>query len=346
MAWPLAAICAVLAMVCAAATALSEEPPRADFGRWAVKCDANACRASLPSASGNEALLIARWAGSDGLSIGFATPRTIADRDRPIDLHVDGARLLVLAPSRDYAPLERDESFWLTAAKPAGAVLQAILRAKLLRIAYLDVIGAPHDADFTLDQFARVLDEFDLRQGKSGTPRQAAAPPASLSPPPSLPRADLVARMGVPDRLLQRHRAASDCEDPASPLLKPIAPVIGALSKTAYLYAVPCVASAGNVAYKLWVIETGEIGGITPLFFAAYDGTFGWRGTDLLFNVTFDAASARLTSQFKNRPDGACGNRGVWRWRDFAFSMEEFRLSGDCGTPRPATEFPRIFPPK
>ena len=338
----LMAVVLVLTML-AGTGPLRAEDPAPDLGRWVMRCDATLCKASLPSSSGREALLVARWVGNDGYSIGFATPFSVADRDRPVDVTSDTGRVVGAEPTRDYAPLERSEAFWFVDARPATALFQALTRARTLRISYLDILGAPHDADFTLDAPARLLDAMDKRLPPAPK-RQGLAPPKSVAPPPALTRADLIARMGLPERLLMRHRAASDCEDPGSPLLKAIAPVIGPLSKTAFLYAIPCSSSAGNVAFKLWVLETGEIGGITPLFFSAYDPTFGWRGSDLLYNVTYDPAASRLTSQFKGRSEGGCGNRGVWHWKDFAFAMDEFRVSADCGSPRAATEFPSVYP--
>ena len=333
---------AALALVAMAPCAHAEDATP-DLGRWVAQCDAALCRASLPSQSGEEALLVARWAGTEGFAIGFSTPRATADRERPIDVDVDGGKLTVLAPGRDYQPLERADAFWIVDGKPAASRAPAALAGKELRIAYLDVIGAPHDARFAVEGLAKLLDSFDARLGPAK--RAGIAPGKRLSPPPATSRLELVVRLGIPDRRITRHRAASDCEDPGSPLLKPVAPVIGALSKTAFLYGIPCTSAAGNVAYRMWVIETGEIGGITPLYFALYDPTFGWKGSDLLYNVAFEGNGARLTSEWRAPGLSACPWRAAWHWKDYAFALDEFRLTAECpGRPRQGEASSRIYP--
>jgi hypothetical protein len=307
---------------------------------WIARCDATACKASLASDTREEALLLARWTDATGISIGLATPHGIADRERPIDVRIDDKTVLALHPGHDYAPLERVESFWVTDTRVAGTVMQAIGKGKRLRISYLDIVGAPHDADFALDAVAKVLAFMDQQQHRPNTQHEGVAPPHSVPAAPDMSRIDLIVRMGIPQRLLVRHARASDCEDPNSPKLKAIAPIIGPLSKVAILYAIPCLMSGSDVSYRLWVIETGEIGGITPLYFALYDPTFGWKGSDLLYNVSFDAGTARLSSIIKTSA-GNCGHHASWHWKGYAFAMDEFQLAPDCATPHPA----KIYPP-
>jgi len=323
---------ATLALMLLILTAFGS-PARADDAAtfagdgWVARCDASACKASLASQSHDEALLLGRWPSAGGLSIGLATPHGIADRERPIDVSVDDKVALTLRPGSDYRPLERVEAFWITDAHAAATALSALQKGKRLRISYLDMVGAPHDADFDLSALAKVVDFID-RQQHGGTDRPTGvAPPATVPPAPDVSRIDLIIRMGLPERLLIRHARASDCEDPASPRLKAVAPVIGPLSKTAILYAIPCTMSGQEITYRLWVIETGEIGGITPLAFALFDPSFGWRGSDILYNVSFDANGARLTSALKATQQGSCGYHA--------------QLSADCAGGRAA----RIYPP-
>ena len=315
------------------------------FAGWNGACDpaAGLCRASLASASGLQALLIGRLPGSDGIALGVIMPGAIADRERPISVRVDGKRLFDLDPRTGYAPFERPDAFWLTDQKVAATLLAALLKGKTLRLEYIDVAGAPHDADFALDGIDKLLAWTDERLAKKSAKREAAAPPPGLAPAPAVTKAELIVRQGVPPRLIERHMAASDCEAPNSPLLKAVKPVIGPLSKTAMLYGIPCAASAGNVSYRIWVVESGEIGGITPLYFASFDPAFGWKGSDLVFNIAFDSKEAQLTSTFRGRGGADCGSRGQWRWKDFAFAMEEFRSNADCGGGEPDS-WPRVFP--
>lgn len=339
---------ALVAMLAAAAAALmSAAGPAAAqqdqaVAGWALRCDAQSCRASLPSASGLQALTFARLPGQDGLALGFAAPTAIPDRERPVNLRLDGRPLATLAPERGYQAFERPEAFWILDARAVTAILGAAGAGRILRVEYLDVTGAPHDADFALDGLAALIAATDDRLGAKA--RREGVAPKGLAAAPQVAKADLVARQGLPARLLERHREASDCEDPQSALLKPLAPVIGPLSKTAMLYAIPCTSSAGQVSYKLWVVESGEIGGTTPLFFALYDPVFGWRGTDLLPNVAYEPGATRLTARSTARSDAGCGAYGVWRWKNYGFALEEFRAAPDCRASRDPSDWPRIFP--
>lgn len=309
---------------------------------WALLCEAGACRASLASASGLQALMIGRFPGADGVSVGIASQAAIPDRERPINLRLDGRAIATLAPERGYQPFERPEAFWVLDARAATAIVQAGGAGRTLRIEYLDVSGAPHDADFDLSGLDALLTAMDDRLGRKA--KREGLPPRGIAAAPAASKAELIVRQGPPARLLERHMAASDCEDPGSPRLKPVPPVIGPLSRTAMLYAIPCAASGGQVSYRLWVVESGEIGGITPLYFASFDEGFGWRGTALLPNVGFDAKEARLVARSATRADSGCGTYGAWRWKDYDFAMEEFRASSDCAGSRNPADWRRVFP--
>jgi hypothetical protein len=162
--------------------ALSWAAEQATFARdgWIASCVAGACRASLASDSHAEALLIGRFAGSDGISIGLATPHGIADRDRSIDVRVDDKSIITLRPGHDYGALERVESFWLVDTGVANSLFQAMLKAKRLRLSYLDMVGAPHDADFSLDAFEGLLDFIRHQQNPPQALATGVAPPAAV----------------------------------------------------------------------------------------------------------------------------------------------------------------------
>lgn len=325
-----------------ASVAHAEEPKTYSADGWQAACDATTCRASHASRFGNEALIVGRWKGTDGLAFGLATPRSIADGDRPLDLRIDDHLSLTLAPGRDYAALENVQSFWLTNGSIAAKVAPPIAAAKALRLSYLDMVGAPHDADFGLDGFDRLAAFMAAALGDPEGPVKGVAPPKSVAPAPSTSRIDLIRQMGVPERLMSRHlRAAASCDDPNAPRLKAVQPIIGALSKVAILYAIPCIAAPGATAYRIWIIETGEIGGITPQFFALYDPKFGWKGSDLLYNVAYDETTGHLTSTLP-RQGSACGHQASWIWKDYAFALQSFELTPAC----PGAPSPKIFPAK
>ncbi len=324
--------------IAGAAAAVAAE---ATVAGWAVRCDAPTCRASKPSSSGFQALMLGRFETGEGIAVGIATPGAIADRDRPMTLRVDGKRIADLEPKKGMQPLERVEAFWITDPAVARAVVTALAGAKSVRIEYLDVTGAPFDADFDVSGFAEVVAWTDRELGRT-TAKPVGVAPRGLEPAPDPGRAALVIRMGTPPRLIAKHMTASSCETPDSPLLRTFKPVIGVLSSTAILYAIPCTATTGNVSYRLWVVESGEIGGITPQYFALFDPVYGWKGSDLLQNVAYDDKTTTLTATL--RTGVGCGGRGVWRWKNWAFAMEEYRLATDCAEGRDPAAWPRVWP--
>ena len=308
---------------------------------WAAKCDAPVCRASKPSSSGLQALLVGRFETGDGLAVGLAAPGAIVDRDRPMTLRIDGRRIADLEPKSSFQPLERVETFWITDPGLARTLVEALPSARAIRFEYIDVTGAPHDADIDVAGFADIVEWSDRQLGRTTTKPTGVAP-RGLDPAPTPSRGELVVRMGVPPRLLAKHAAASDCEAPNSPLLRAFKPVIGVLSSTAILYSIPCTASQGNISYRLWVVESGEIGGITAQYFALFDPTYGWKGSDLLHNVVYDEKTTRLTATF--RAGGGCGGRGSWKWKSWAFAMEEYRMAADCVEGSDPTGWPKVWP--
>jgi hypothetical protein len=140
--------------------------------------------------------------------------------------------------------------------------------------------------------------------------------------------------------VFDRHVAESRCEDPATELMRHFAPVIAQLSKTAILYAIPCTASAYNIAYRLYMRETGEIGGVETLYFATWSDEYGWSGTDLLFNINADGP--RLSAFYKGRGFGDCGTDGQWVWRDYAFRLLRYAAQDTCEGIRPE-DWPVVF---
>lgn len=327
------------ALLLAPASPAGAEPVTTEIKGWKAMCEAPVCRASLPSASGLQALMLGRFEIGDGIAVGLSTPGAIADRDRPMTLRIDGRQIADIEPKSGHLPYEKVESFWIVDARLAEAILAARTGPKKLRIEYIDVTGAPHDADFDLAALSEVIAWTDERLGRASG-KVVGAAPRGLIAAPETPRSDLVIRQGIPPRLAAKHMSASECEAPNSPLLRAFKPVIGVLSSTAILYAIPCTASAGNVSFRLWVVESGEIGGITPLYFATFDGALGWKGTDLLHNIAYDEKATRLTSTFKA---GGCGARGVWRWKKWTFEMLETRVASECVEGRDPAEWPLMW---
>ncbi len=171
------------------------------------------------------------------------------------------------------------------------------------------------------------------------TPAMAQTGDAARPAPRIIPRTAQEAAADL-QLVLDRHAAESRCEDPGSVLMRDIEPVIAQLSKTAILYAIPCTAGAYNVAYRLYMRETGEIGGVETLYFATWSGEYGWSGTEILFNINADGP--RLSALYKGRGLGDCGTNAQWVWRDYAYRLIRFAAQDTCNGV-PAENWPVIF---
>ncbi|HOV05013.1 MAG TPA: DUF1176 domain-containing protein [Kaistiaceae bacterium] len=340
---PAAAFLGALALVLLAAGPAGAETRT--FEDWTANCDeAGACTATSPSlASPADHLFVARAAtGKADWNLGFSTNAALADRDRPINIRVAGGAATTLRPASGYGPFAAPQDFYVTDPAAGTRIFAEMAAGAALRVEYVDIAGGAHDLDASLAGLSAALLWIDERQGRLDSPRRIAAP-GHLAPAAAIDEGARIAAAGVPPLLAEAHARTSDCEALESELIAGVEPVIGALSDTATLYALPCTAGAYQVAYRLYVVERGEIGGIRPLYFADYSEDFGWRGTDLLMSVAFDAETATLTSFAKGRGLADCGTAGTWVWRDFDFALVEFRAKDTCdGTP--PQDWPRVFP--
>lgn len=327
------ALCAAIAAP--AGSRAGVETPAAPPTGWQGGCTATSCLYRRAAAEGDTALLIARRAGAAGLSIGFAFPGARPDRDRPAALSLDGQPIATLLPGRDLRPVETADESWIVAAPPLARLAAQLGQGGLLRLSYLDVLGAPHDASFDLGGGGEIV--AALAVGPVANPATVAPTPQSNLALPA--RIDEIRRLGVPARLAQLHAAMTTCEALDSPRLAGRAALIAELSPTAILYALPCAAGRDTVLSQLWVIETGEIGGITPQHFALYQPSLGWIGTDRLADVAF--AAGRLTAHAA--PATGCAWAAAWRWRGTTFGLDELTLTACPGKRGGPT---RIFPGK
>ena len=330
--------------VAALALGLAPLDARAAAGDWQTDCPTqDLCIAALASKTGAETLVIEWHRADDGivpiLVTGGAAP---ADPERAVRVLVDANPVATINPPAEWVAVRQAGTYAIIDPGKAQAVLDALETGKSLRFEYLDIAGRPYDADFDLDGYKAALDGL---APKAGTPikRVSAALPAAWPIAGALDRDSALADLGGPSIVLDRHMASADCEDPTGPALQDVKPIIGVLSPTATLYAIGCIA-LGNVAdYRLYVLESGEIGGVTPLYFAGFDTTHGWSGTDRLFEISYDADAKRLTAQGRVGGAGQCGFQGRWVWRDYAFALEGLRAEKPCGAKGAPAKWPVVF---
>ncbi|MBH0238479.1 DUF1176 domain-containing protein [Methylobrevis albus] len=346
-----AALAALLGVVIGALPAAAAETVR--FGNVTAVCeDDGSCAALLPSterraaADGREqpvaVFQLQRAPGSRARwTMSFTTLADLADRDRTIAMAVDGGVGVTLRAEADYAPFVRPDSFYILSAAGRDRMMIDLQSGATLRIRYIDIAGAPREPRFALDGLTAALAHIDRAQNRIAGDRRTG-PPEDLPRAPAVDVPAMIAAAGVPAELVARH-GATECEAIDSPRLSAIEPLIGPLSDTATLYVLPCYArDGGRVAARLWLIESGEIGGIHPLYFADYSSRFGWTGTEVLENVAYDEGARVLTATMPGTSDG-CGRTGRWRWDAYAFKLERFAVWEDCIRPRAAATWPVVY---
>jgi len=144
----------------------------------------------------------------------------------------------------------------------------------------------------------------------------------------------------VPPRVATLHATISGCEAGDGPSLAKSEPIVAGVSETATLVALPCLRTGANVLYRLYILESGEIGGIHPVYVATYSPRFGWMGADTVANIRYDANRKRLASVYKGRREDDCGANAEWIWKDYAFALETYAIKRHCKSGRWTTVFP------
>lgn len=152
------------------------------------------------------------------------------------------------------------------------------------------------------------------------------ARPETADDPPPLP----ASLAGVPEPVIALHVSTTFCEDPSGPALADHTALVTPLAPTAVLVGIPCTGDSTRAAFRLYVLETGEIGGVHAQFFALPSKTLGWTGTEVLWQPSTDA-EGRLTGTLYDPGEGRCASRGRWRWNGYALAMETAELEASCG---------------
>jgi len=331
-----------LGLLVAAAPGQAEIARR--FASASIACsDDKVCVASIEARGDPRPSLLALTRGPETRArwtLSIATLTALADPDRALALSIDNGVDVTLRPGADFAAFVKPGNYYLLAQAALDRLMIGLPRGHDLRVSYLDIAGAPHTDRFPLDGLADALNAIDDAQGRVRGDRRAG-PPTGLPPADQPDAAALIADAGIPEQLMAWHLAASQCEAPDSPALKPVAPVIGPLSDTATLYAIPCFAGALGTGYRLYMAERGEIGGLHLLSFAGLSRRFGWIGSDLLADVAFRADDHVLTGQIIG--DDGCRGRGTWTWDAFAFRLDSYEVDRTCPA-KGAGDWERAYP--
>lgn len=330
---------AVLAMVVMVSRADAIE---ATFRDWSVVCETNgACSAETRAAMTSLVLQRDAVSGS-GYEVSVRLDPSTVDLSQPVGLRVDGGPTRTAQPGRDFRLDVTGRNITLADPDLAARLLPDLIAGGRLDLFVATPDGGTMRLPFSLSGLSASLLWIDDQQDRVGEPRVAQVPAGDDSAGTSRPPVEGgVGLAGLPEMVLARH-SVSDCEPATGDFLDLIPPISARLSQTATVHAIPCTRGAYNVTYRLYLVETGEIGGIRPLYFADYSERFGWTGTDILFNVDIDPATGILSSFAKGRGLGDCGSAGTWLWQDYAFALVQFVHQEDCNGTMPE-DWPVVF---
>lgn len=334
-------ICLLLSMLVACPAAAETSVTR--FGGFAVACDdARNCTATVQAINPDKAsvFVLSRPLGSRARWVlSISTLGVLIDRDRPVALSIDNGVDTTLRPVSDYAAFVSPTDYYVVSQTALDRLMLQLQRGHVLRFSFIDVAGAAHTDRFPLDGLAAALTDIDRRQDRIPGDRRAG-PPLDLPEAPDIDVAAHLMAAGVPPRLLDLHIASAACAAPDAADIADTAPLIGELSETATLYAIPCYRSGDGLASRLYLLERGEIGGMQALLFAGYSDRLGWFGVDTLTDVAYDAATRELAAS--GRDDHGCAFRGRWTFTDTAFRLDKLEAGTSCGAG--ASTMKPVFP--
>lgn len=180
-------------------------------------------------------------------------------------------------------------------------------------------------------------------------PTEAPAQPTDQGPAevakltPQTPPATPTGSPALPEPVLAKHFAKSECEPLDGVLADRRWTTVAPLSENKNLYIIPCFAGAYNIAYRLYVMRNDDVKTMRTLYFANYSKSLGWYGSDTLINVSYDPETGILTALGKGRGSGDCGNAARYRWNDFDFKMIEYRAWYRCEESLPPEQWPVIY---
>ncbi|MCB1474641.1 MAG: DUF1176 domain-containing protein [Rhodobiaceae bacterium] len=306
-------------------------------GAWFVDCDADLYCAAATIAAENDAKIgirIGRQA-TGSWQVSFVPGSFDLDPAQTLALSIDGGPKVSFHPGEDFLAYGTDRpEFHLTDVTLAERILRGMEKGQRMDLMLAASDGSSHVFSASLKGFASALSHIEEAQKRPAGERQVAAP-QGLPVHPSMAGATPLADggkgpRGIPARVYEQHVRQSACEALDSAGLKDAAIVAGRLDARSRLFGIPCTNSGGRVTYRLYRIETGEIGGVETLYFALFLPDFGWAGTDLLENVSFDETTGTLTMRAGRDSGGGCASKAVHRWQGWRFALQDYRIDTAC----------------
>lgn len=216
------------------------------------------------------------------------------------------------------------------------SVLDKMPHGKTLAIGIGDAIPV----EFSLDGLAAALMWIDEQQSRIGSERVAEAAPIGLDPID--PNAAILGQ--IPPALMAMRDSDVDCR-PLAEITNGEEIELDQLDATTRLFILPCWDAAYNFGWKAYVEWSGE--SYSAVALPELSETRGWSAGTNLVNYAYDPATKELSTYYKARGMGDCGNGGTYRWADYSFILVEFRSHEDCDAPMPddvTEDFPVVYP--
>jgi len=305
------------------------------FKGWHVRCQTNGdCvgRTVVPDEAGlNRRAYILRVTRNMNASIweiSLTTVASLLDAREPIHLRVEPHKVATFQPGSGYRQTKAVNDFKLRNTKLQIALIRQMQNGRMLTAVFRSKRGEKIRTRFSLQGFAAArlwIDDYQTRTAR-------AADNLPVKPQKTV----------VPHPLLKYHDRTSDCHPFGKfPVELPV--TASQLDKDRRLYILPCRLAAYNVVYRAYLVHQRNYAEPRPLHFAEYSDTFGWTGTDVLINSSWDEKTRTLSSFRKGRGLGDCGSAATYRWLNIAFKMIQYRYWGKCDGSRAPEKWPVIY---
>ena len=334
-----ARLLAILLALCASAAA-EDKVLRGD---WTLACDGADCAISTRTPQEDTAFVARRAIPGSGLTFGFRLVSVTPDPDIALVLRVDSGPKLSFYPGRDmglYGPMS---DIFLIDPGLTRRILSAMRSGATLRV-YAAQAGNTLSRDFSLKGFDEALARMAELQRRDPDDLAVEEPDAERRDGDARPPVDAgTGPRGLPASVVDRHYRESQCEDLESGNIASRPPLTARLSDFATLYALPCTKSSAGITWRLYVAETGEIGGVSTVHFARFDPRFGWTGSDYLWNLELDAAAGTIATTRHGRGEADCGYFARWSWRETAFALLEVRQRVQCNGGDDPSGWPVVY---
>ena len=331
-------------LFCLVAPAALAQDGGVTFKEWTAACDPSGyCSANTVSqpdkgrTTRDYVLTVGRHSQQPYWEVSFATMGAAsADQWADFTVMVDANRQVFSLPTEVGAYGQGNHFYFL--GDGAQAVMDQFTPGTEVIIAFSDTTGQLKRPKFSLAGLTAALIWIDEQQGRLGSERVASAAPYGLVPV----YGGETSAPDIPLALLDRHRADPDCE-PLENLANGRDIVADDLGEGQTVYLLPCQSGAYNFAQKVYV---GSSDYFEPMFFADYQGEWGWSGTPYLWNAQYDPETNSVFTFMKGRGVGDCGTQGHWQWNGLVFQLLELRereCSNDIDPEGEIPEFDLIY---